>query len=577
MATTSGAVTPFELEQAYRAVFRRDLVDLSTSAPTPPSLAALGANPASLMQVDLGYGPGGGSLELRSAIAALYRDLGPENVVVTAGAIEAIRATGMALTHPGQRVLVQSPCYGAIAESILAAGARPVEWCTTEDFSLPCGDANLPELAFINSPHGPSGAIVRGLDAYPGRLVVDEVYRPLSLYKHVESALDVSEDAIVIGDLSKPLGLGGLRIGWIASRDLEALQQCADALDYLSGSVSVLSDHVACLAFRRFDALVEERLQIARDNLMELSRFVERNRSRVEWTPPQAGITACIRLRAGSPDETFFAGLRDRGVFMLPGRTMGVPDCLRIGLGLAPDRFRWALGVLDEALDELPATDAAPTSPDSDVILFTKLPFVGHGKSRLAAGVGQDAAFDFARAFLRDSLRMADAESRRLFISVDSEVGMPEIQSAYAGSTVIRQADAPFGRRLGDTFEQALRHGARRPLLIGSDSPTLPRHLIEAGQQALRYHDIVIGPTVDGGYYAIGMNQPHGDIFESIDYGSPEVFPQTLARIKAAGLSAFVLPTWYDIDTVEDLDRARPDIDPDSATANALHVMEDRR
>ena len=55
------------------------------------------------------------------------------------------------------------------------------------------------------------------------------------------------------------------------------------------------------------------------------------------------------------------------------------------------------------------------------------------------------------------------------------------------------------------------------------------------------------------------------------------MFPQTLARIKAAGLSAFVLPTWYDIDTVEDLDRARPDIDPDSATANALHVMEDRR
>ena len=235
----------------------------------------------------------------------------------------------------------------------------------------------------------------------------------------------------------------------------------------------MLSDHVACLAFRRFDALVEERLQIARDNLMELSRFVERNRSRVEWTPPQAGITACIRLRAGTPDETFFTGLRDRGVFMLPGHTMGVPDCLRIGLGLAPDRFRWALGVLDEALDELPATDAGPTCPDSDVILFTKLPFVGHGKSRLAAGVGQDAAFDFARAFLRDSLRMADAESRRLFISVDSEVGMPEIQSAYAGSTVIRQADAPFGRRLRP--HPSSKPCATAPAAPSSSAPTARR------------------------------------------------------------------------------------------------------
>ncbi len=191
--------------------------------------------------------------------------------------------------------------------------------------------------------------------------------------------------------------------------------------------------------------------------------------------------------------------------------------------------------------------------------------------------MGHDAALDLARAFLRDSLRMADAEAARLFISVDGQTGMPEVQSAYPDSVVIQQADVPFGRRLGDTIAQALRAGARRPVLIGSDSPTLPRHLIAVAQHALRHHDVVIGPTLDGGYYAVGMNQPHGEIFEEVDYGSPDVFAQTLARIRDAGLSAFVLPAWYDIDTVEDLELARAHFEPESDTGHVLAAMQGAR
>jgi rSAM/selenodomain-associated transferase 1 len=566
-------MVPFELERQYRVRYRSELLDLSTSTAPPPTLRDLGV--ASLTEVGLGYTPGGGSLELRTAIAALYRDLNPSRVLVTAGAIEAIRAVGMATVRPGERVLVQSHSYAAMEESVRAAGGVPVPWSVLPGEPVThqgSGHTRPSGLGFINSPHGPTGALVPGLASFPGRLVVDEVYRPLGLYGAVKSALDTTPGAVVIGDLSKPLGLGGLRIGWIACRDAEVVERCADALDYLSGSVSVLSDNVAIQAMRQLEPLISERLARARENLSTLGYFVERHRELLDWTPPQAGLTACVRLRSGPPPDAFFDKLQDRGVFLLPGSAFGRPDCLRIGLGLASGDFDYGLGVLSEALSGLP-TVQEPVTADGDVILFTKLPFVGHGKSRLAAGVGPEAAAELAKAFLVDSLAIADAEGGRLFLSVDSRAGVPELASAYRDATVLVQRGGDQRERLHDAFVRAFATGARKPVLIGSDSPTLPAHLIGVAHNALGYHDVVIGPAVDGGYYAIGMNAPHPEVFADIDWGSSHVFEQTMTRAAGARLSVFVLPPWYDIDTEEDLARAASHLATDSATHRALSAL----
>src|SRR6185436_12885726 len=140
----------------------------------------------------------------------LYKGLDAVNVVVTAGALEAIRAVAMALVEPGQRIFVQEQSYGALRQA-----------------------------------------------------VVDEVYRPIALVPGTApaSCIDASPRAVSIGDLSKPLGLGGLRIGWIASHDREVIERCADAVDYLSGSVSTLSAAVALHALQRFDELLASHLQ----------------------------------------------------------------------------------------------------------------------------------------------------------------------------------------------------------------------------------------------------------------------------------------------------------------------------
>jgi len=65
--------------------------------------------------------------------------------------------------------------------------------------------------------------------------------------------------------------------------------------------------------------------------------------------------------------------------------------------------------------------------------------------------------------------------------------------------------------------------------------------------------DVVLGPSLDGGYYLVGTRRPQPGLFEGIAWSTPEVLDQTLERVRGAGLRAAFLPPWYDVDTAADL------------------------
>jgi glycosyltransferase A (GT-A) superfamily protein (DUF2064 family) len=87
---------------------------------------------------------------------------------------------------------------------------------------------------------------------------------------------------------------------------------------------------------------------------------------------------------------------------------------------------------------------------------------------------------------------------------------------------------------------------------IGSDLSSLSAELLIQACESLRSRDAVIGPSQDGGYYLIGLRQLAPEVFEDIDWSTPAVFQQTLARLTTAGLSCQRLPSQRDIDTPED-------------------------
>jgi hypothetical protein len=115
------------------------------------------------------------------------------------------------------------------------------------------------------------------------------------------------------------------------------------------------------------------------------------------------------------------------------------------------------------------------------------------------------------------------------------------------------QSDGDLGARLHDAFARAFDSGMKRVVTIGTDCPGLRLEIIQKAFALLRVHDIVLGPTDDGGYYLIGLRGPAASLFGDVEWGTDSVFATTLARAEQLGLSVGVLPTMRDVDTTDDL------------------------
>ena len=92
-------------------------------------------------------------------------------------------------------------------------------------------------------------------------------------------------------------------------------------------------------------------------------------------------------------------------------------------------------------------------------------------------------------------------------------------------------------------------------LALNADGPSLPRPYLLQALDLLEDHDGLIGPGEDGGYYLVGLKRPCPQLFQDIEWSTPRVLEQTLARLDALGLRTALTPPWYDVDTVREAAR----------------------
>lgn len=146
--------------------------------------------------------------------------------------------------------------------------------------------------------------------------------------------------------------------------------------------------------------------------------------------------------------------------------------------------------------------------------------------------------------------------------------------------TLVSQGEGSLGERLSRVCDLLFHRGFSALVLIGSDSPTLPTERIERARDALDGRSIVIGPADDGGYYLLGLARRAPSLFEAIDWSTERVFAQTLAKIRAEGLSFEQLPSHYDVDVPDDLARLQSELESEAARALAprtARVMDEIR
>ncbi len=305
----------------------------------------------------LGYTESTGHPRLRAEIAGLYDSLVADDVLVFAGAEEAVFCLFNTSVTAGDHVIVTWPGYQSLYEVARAAGAHVSLHALREDDGWSLDVDRLirsfrPEtrIVVVNAPHNPTGMLPSEADwrhlaaacaAARIRLVADEVYRFL---EHdgaatLPAGADLDARNISIGGVSKSVALAGLRIGWLATRDRAVLDRCARLKDYTTICSSAPSEVLALIGLRAKERVLARSREIVAANLAVLDGFFARHADTLAWVRPGGGSIGFPRLvpggPAGSSADHFSAELVERtGVLLLPSSTFGFGDShFRIGLG----------------------------------------------------------------------------------------------------------------------------------------------------------------------------------------------------------------------------------------------------
>lgn len=313
----------------------------------------------------LGYTESQGSPSLRAEIAKIYEKIGPEQVLVHAGAEEGIFLFMHAVLERSDHVVVHWPCYQSLFEVARSIGCEVSRWEARESAAWALDTDELTSLLrpntkaiVLNVPHNPTGFLmaretfreVNRIARENGILLFsDEVYRE-SEYDEADrlpAACDLGPHGVSLGVMSKTYGLAGLRIGWIATKNGQVYNRIAELKDYTTICTSAPSEFLAEVALRHRERLVARNLGIIADNVSTLDRFFERHADLFSWVRPTAGSIAYPRLLKGDIDNFWRALAEEAGVLLLPGSVFDDRENhFRIGFGRTS---------LPEAIDRLEA------------------------------------------------------------------------------------------------------------------------------------------------------------------------------------------------------------------------------
>lgn len=204
--------------------------------------------------------------------------------------------------------------------------------------------------------------------------------------------------------------------------------------------------------------------------------------------------------------------------------------------------------------------------------MLTKPAVEGRTKTRLGSSLGMDVAASAHHAFLDDLCALVASLKRRLDglsfeLCVDDDAQPGGGQASDQGlvhpsllclsqvaDLTTAQVMGSLGAKLRDVFVRGFEDGCGSVVVIGSDSPTMPQALVEEAFERLDAGaDVVFGPSMDGGYYLVGVSRWSDGLFDGIPWSTAEVLRTSVSVALGLGLRVDLCPIWYDVDELLDL------------------------
>lgn len=330
----------------------RDIISLAVGEPefdTPaPVIDATGR---ALATQATRYGPVAGIEALRTNLATLFDGYGPENIIVTNGAKQALYGLFQILCNPGDEVIVPRPCWVSFTEQIKLAGGRPVLVDTANQQLDPQAVARAvtdrTRIILINTPNNPTGAVysvetlaevMRIAETHGLYLIADEAYRAFTFDElECRALFDLAQDRrrlITVRSFSKTYAMTGFRVGYVAGPE-PVVRSLLKFQSHLCGNVCTFAQHGALAALHMDQTVLDQRRAILRRR-RDLAFALARNL--FECVKPGGAfylfpdVTPYLRSHETS-DDLAMRLLDEAGVAVVPGEAFHGPGHLRISFG----------------------------------------------------------------------------------------------------------------------------------------------------------------------------------------------------------------------------------------------------
>jgi len=190
------------------------------------------------------------------------------------------------------------------------------------------------------------------------------------------------------------------------------------------------------------------------------------------------------------------------------------------------------------------------------LVVMAKAPRPGMVKTRLAQSLPVEAVTELYRCFLDDTMALAHSLDGVEVAIMCPASDVEELTRMARGAVgVVAQKGEGLAAGLTSVFAQFAAPGRQRVVAFNSDSPHLPASVLESAFAALTGHDVVVGPTHDGGYYLVGAKAAHPSLFDGDGMGTNSALEALLARARRLQLSVGFTNPFYDIDVEGDLAR----------------------
>ncbi len=309
--------------------------------------------------IRLDYSPVQGYKALRTEIVNFHqsfnchsRELSAEDAVTFCGAQEALFAIYQAVLSAGDEIIVMTPSYPSLVNMAKSMGVVVKEvalkpekqWqVDIEDFKGVISERT--RMIVLNSPHNPTGSVIDSILAEQV-LVLTQQYQCFLLSDDVSQAsnyLELAlahryldyENSIIVGVMSKSLGLAGVRIGWAVTPNKVIVNNLLAMKAKQSICCSKIDETLATIALQSSAEIIAVNNDIIVDNIALFAAFISRHQSLLSWHPPKAGTLALVEV---NNIDSMMDGaenlVKKSGVLALPSELFGLPgNYFRIGLG----------------------------------------------------------------------------------------------------------------------------------------------------------------------------------------------------------------------------------------------------